>query len=528
MRTAAFSLPLAFATLFAAHAAVAITQPDGTPIPSNSDLQRIFDAEGDPVNAMSDAAIVPETFSPGCRLTFTLVSRGAALFQDAFGWYNVTGGAPALSDLHVLIPCNAPSGFVATLDLAHEPGYTGGEIGFFLRTPQESGSGSCAGGDCCATATHPGYTYYSERRFNPDSLGPATSYIHLLTYNSRTTPRAFYFAWEDLFNGGDNQFTDFVAQVGNIVCTGGGGSCDTGMQGICGQDTQQCRVGALTCVPANQPRAESCNGLDDDCNGSVDDGSELCGASRICDRGTCVDRCVEGSCFEGFTCTSEGRCVENACVGMNCPSGERCVAGACVTPCDGITCPAGLQCRVGACIDPCAGVTCDAEQVCVLGVCQPRCDCTGCASGEACGADGRCVPSACAAMTCAAGQVCTATGCVDACAGAVCPRGEMCTSGECVPASTSDGGLDAAADVAAADVGSDVTPDAGGADADASDGTMRDASSNDAAGFTRPPPGCRCAVPAGSRSAHGLTAIVLVAALTAAQRRRARERVGSS
>ena len=31
---------------------------------------------------------MPETFHPTCALTYEVLSRGTASFQNAFGWYN--------------------------------------------------------------------------------------------------------------------------------------------------------------------------------------------------------------------------------------------------------------------------------------------------------------------------------------------------------------------------------------------------------------------------------------------------------
>ena len=66
----------------------------------------------------SEAAVTPETFRPSCPQTFTVVTRGTALFQNAFGWYNATGSKPKVADLHVMLDCNAQPGDSAVLDLA--------------------------------------------------------------------------------------------------------------------------------------------------------------------------------------------------------------------------------------------------------------------------------------------------------------------------------------------------------------------------------------------------------------------------
>ena len=510
----------ALVTVLCAAPAAAINQAHGGPqIPVGSDLQNRFTARGESIRVRDDAAVMPERFVPGCTLTFTLVTRGSASFRNVFGWYNVRPGVTpspsnAPTDLHVLIPCDATDGQHFTLNLRGNPAYAGGEIGFFLRTP-EDGVGSCSG-DCCAGLSRAGHSFFSERAYNPDSTG-ADSYIHLLIYDSRVTPWSFYFAWEDLYSGGDNNFTDFIAQVDQIACTGGGGTCDTGAQGACAAGTMQCRAGALACTPSVAASAERCDGVDNDCNGTVDDGTGLCGAMQVCDRGRCVDRCLsELGCFPGFRCTDRGTCVEAGCDTVTCGANQRCVAGACVGACDGITCPAGQACRAGRCVDPCAGVSCDSDQACVAGVCVPRCECQACAAGRACGSDGRCVESSCATVTCSGGMVCAAGTCVDRCAGAHCPDGERCSMGICDAIPVPDGGIPrdvpSLGDVGffSTDLGTPVV-DAGPADAAMDAGTV----------FLVEPSGdCGCrAGGAGSRRGTGALASVLVA-LVALRRQR--------
>ncbi len=501
-------------------AAFAINQPDGTPIPATMGLQSIFSSRGESIDALRDAGVTPERFVPGCRLTFTLVSRGPATFRNAFGWYNVTGSAPAESDLHVLIPCDAAQGTVANLDLSREPAYRGGEIAFFLRTPEDGASGTCAGGDCCGRTGRTGRTYYSERRFNPDSVAAGgTGYIHLLTYDSRATRDAFYFAWEDLFRGGDNNFTDFVALVSNIVCAGAGGPCSTGMRGACGQGVQQCRAGMLTCVPTTAPSAERCDGVDNDCNGMTDDGMGLCPIGQVCDRGVCVPPCVERACFVGFRCTDRGTCVEDACVGVTCNEGQRCEAGRCVGACDGIRCPGDQLCRAGRCVDGCAGVMCDSDQVCVGGTCVPRCQCRRCAASETCRSDGRCVATDCSMVTCMAGQRCVMGACRDACDGAMCPRGERCVMGACVPEPTRDAGSvsDAATDGGVSPMDGGVPPQDSGVVMDVTTDERRPSLIVDGAGRGC---GCKVVVNAGTSATRDRALLALASALAVALARR--------
>jgi hypothetical protein len=52
---------------------------------------------------------------------------------------------------------------------------------------------------------------------------------------------------------------------------GGGAACTTGQQGVCNAGTQTCVSGSLSCVRTTNPSPERCNGLDDDCTGGVDE-----------------------------------------------------------------------------------------------------------------------------------------------------------------------------------------------------------------------------------------------------------------
>jgi hypothetical protein len=99
---------------------------------------------------------------------------------------------------------------------------------------------------------------------------------------------------------------------------GGGGACSTGLQGICSAGTQQCSGGAVTCMQ-NQAAAgaEACgNGLDDNCNGAVDEGCNTCNHD-ICLAGVALvagcDPCVTQICgVDPFCCSNswDGLCVD--------------------------------------------------------------------------------------------------------------------------------------------------------------------------------------------------------------------------
>jgi hypothetical protein len=410
---------------------------DNTCLPSN--LSGL-----DPVK---DASVTPATFHPSCGLTFTLSTRGGARFQDIFGWYNVTGSAPSPSDLHVMLDCHATPGTKVVLDVKNDPAYKGGDIGFFLVTPEDHASkGSCAGGDCCATVPRvqngQGWVYYSERQFNPDASG-ANPFIHLLVYDSKMSKTKFYFAWEDTNSASSNGFTDLVTSVDGVECGGGGADCDTGLKGQCAKGLSSCDQGVVTCIGLTQPAPEVCDGLDNDCNGTVDDGA-VCPDMQVCVNGRCVPHCAQSAefaCANDLACDSAtGVCVDPKCGNVTCGDGQVCRNGMCVGPCDGITCPHGTQCMKGACIDPCAQTKCPMGKVCKEGVCLNGCNQCG---GIGCGAltcdavSGACTDPSCS--SCPAGTYCDNGSCHDSCDGAVCPPGQTCSMGGCVPINGSPG-----------------------------------------------------------------------------------------
>jgi hypothetical protein len=67
-----------------------------------------------------------------------------------------------------------------------------------------------------------------------------------------------------------------------------GAACDSGLLGVCQPGTNQCVTGpdgvtAATCVASVAPLNETCDGADNDCNGSVDD--SVPGTGGACDTG---------------------------------------------------------------------------------------------------------------------------------------------------------------------------------------------------------------------------------------------------
>lgn len=433
---------IGLSALLVAGSAAALQQPDGTVVPVGSNLVGYLNAEGETINPLNDAAITPQTFSPQCSLTFTVLARGGSQ-KNSFGWYNVTGTKPTPQELYEFIGCNDGVGTVKVLDVRSDSRYLGGEIGFFQATTQGK-PGNCANwADVSGTI---GYFYYSEDRYNDDNVpGNPSNWIHLLIMNTTRADLdpAFYFGWEDLFSGGDNDFEDLLMRVEGIRCSGGGQPCETGGIGKCAFGTTQCVNGSVQCLQNEQPTEEKCNATDDDCNGETDEG-DLCDPGLVCDRGVCRPGCDGGEfkCPTGFQCEN-GLCIDTACVGKTCDAGKVCVQGECKAPCDGVVCPHGKTCRQGACVDPCEGVTCDSDYYCdpSVGVCVLGCGCTGCDAGKVCSqATSACIQGACETVSCDAGTHCVDGNCVDDCDGAQCPAGQKCESGACIPDENASGG----------------------------------------------------------------------------------------
>jgi hypothetical protein len=380
------------------------------------------------IDACADASTDPQTFVPTCALTFKVIAKGGRL-ELTFGWYIATGSMPTAADLHpVLGPSTNLVGQTVVLAILTDPAYLAAcpkkncEIGFYMVSKGEG-------------------TFYSERKWNTD----CPNQIHSLIWHSVVYPKRFYFGWEDLACGGDDDFEDLLFSVDGIYCSGGGAVCDTGLPGVCGPGHMQCSGGGLKCLADQGAGKEVCNAVDDNCDGNVDEQNpDLCpNVGDICDRGVCVRPCGGGEfvCTGSDVCSSRGLCVDPLCKDVTCPAGQVCKGGVCGDGCQGVSCPYGQKCYLGRCVDPCAGKVCDPGYSCQGGVCQ-SCACEGCAPGLTC-TNNVCIDQACASVTCPAGQHCEpGTGnCIDNCQGVVCPNGEVCVNGQC-PGSIGAGGSD--------------------------------------------------------------------------------------
>lgn len=162
-----------------------------------------------------------------------------------------------------------------------------------------------------------------------------------------------------------------------------------------------CTEEGLSPCDALVPQAESCNGIDDDCDGDVDEPDlvggkyrELCDDDNACTNDSCVGEggCLNevldsGSCDDDDPCTVADHCVAGSCVGdpVQCDDQNPCTDNLCTA--------------VGGCEYPAAAGECDDGNVCTFGdhcidgecvgeavacECQVDGDCAGLEDGDAC------------------------------------------------------------------------------------------------------------------------------------------------
>ena len=178
-----------------------------------------------------------------------------------------------------------------------------------------------------------------------------------------------------------------------------------------------------------------CDGLDNDCDGMIDQGNPCPGANQICDRGVCIQKCndTEFPCALRVASATRATAKIPAASARTCAAEQICVAGECRGGCDGAVCPGSQICRLGRCVDPCAGVTCPGGRLRGRRLC-PQVQLSGLRRRQGlCGRrplrghrvrqdglqpqglrEGRCASDPCYGATrCPAGQMCTDGNCVD-------------------------------------------------------------------------------------------------------------------
>jgi len=296
----------------------------------------------------------------------------------------------------------------------------------------------------------------------------------------------------------------FACVGGTLTCMGGVGptmeicdNLDNDCDGViddgipvgapCGSDVGECvpgrnvcRMGAIVCEGGIPMEMEVCDDLDNDCDGTIDEGLGVggpCGSAEgLCMPGT--ERCISGRlvCEGEVGPTREGcDCDDNDCdgtvdeapdTGVLCPPGSECVDCQCAAECMvsefGFICPTGTTaveqddgrcfCVAEACDDDaCAMETVEtggetrcapdsddvANCVCRANECTFACEGVVCMDGTVCNPRdplGRCVENSCRGLGCPSGSICNiGTGECDSdpCNDVTCAAGEACRDGEC-------------------------------------------------------------------------------------------------
>ncbi len=251
--------------------------------------------------------------------------------------------------------------------------------------------------------------------------------------------------------------------------------------GMC-EGKRVCTEDGLTECDAAAPAIEVCDGIDNDCDGDVDEPEEvggdyvnLCNDGNPCTKDTCLgsDGCsnepLSGiECFDGNPCTVADHCEEGECVGtqVDCDDGNPCTddtcnpAGGCSYADNSAPCSDGDPCTVA---DQCSGGTCAGTSINCD--CQADADCDALEDGDLCngtlfcdlakmpyqckvdpdtvvtcpeptGPDAPCLEAVCAPET----GTCSLQPAKD---GAPCSDGDACTVGDACDQGTCQGGVPA-------------------------------------------------------------------------------------
>jgi hypothetical protein len=438
--------------------------------------------------------------------------------------------APATTALHhILLPSKDTTQTFSAANIKTDPAFVGPYIGFALTKDYDNDP-----------TTDPTPIYYSEYQRNAYCTDCATpgNWITALAYQATSRSDTYYLAFEDWEGANesksswmnDGDFNDKVFKLVGISCAGGGIACQVpGAVGLCAVGVSECATNGGTpgCTALYTAREETCDAVDNDCDGETDEG-DLCATNEICVKGNCVFDCGGGEfiCPTGYECGNDNYCIESACVNVECELGKACRNGVCADPCTGIVCPLDQTCVDGSCLNVCSTKVCPTGSVCdpSKGACVGTCGCTACGAGKECDLEsGFCVDPGCTGVKCAAHQGCVNGSCVDACAGAVCPGGAACTDGTCgAPRVTTTGGSGSDIDgglIIGSDAGSNGS--SGGHAGIGGTGTVDGSNKNGSSILSGDDSGCGCRI-SHPRTRPTLTLLSFGSLLLAACRKRRR------
>ncbi len=237
-----------------------------------------------------------------------------------------------------------------------------------------------------------------------------------------------------------------------------------------------CTDEGLSACDAPEPTAEICNGLDDNCDGSVDEAT--CDDGNPCTEDVCNGEAgcshtpLEGAaCSDENACTHGDICVDGSCQGteIQCEDTNPCTDDLCDevvgcdfafndAPCDDEDpCTVGDTCGEGVCVSGLA-ITCTDNNPCTDDSCDPAGGCiftpntASCDDGNLCTTVDTCSDGAChgtSPLDCVDESACTTdycdplTGCehpantLPCNDGNACTLGDVCADGACSPGSGS-------------------------------------------------------------------------------------------
>ena len=212
------------------------------------------------------------------------------------------------------------------------------------------------------------------------------------------------------------------------------GTVDEGVTRACGSDVGECSMGTETCDAGAWgecsggvvAETESCDGLDNDCDGSSDESvARSCGSDvGACGFGT--ETCVDGA-FE--TCTGATDPASESCNGMD-------------DDCDGSTdegltrrcgssdvgaCAYGMETCAGGAWSACVGAVEPATEVCDGSIDE---DCDGTVDNGCACVDGATRPCGTGVGACVAGTETCSGGAWGSCTGSTGPVGETCNGAD--------------------------------------------------------------------------------------------------